>query len=118
MDVLYHDIKTRYAYDFPLCFPHELIMNAISKTVTNTVNFGTPPSGFHSKKYRDIDGIWMYFISSAEFKKELAAEFQAHAVQVHPNSLKYMYFAWRHRSRGLYVTFFFLEVSSRYIFQI
>ena len=24
MNVLYHDIKTRYAYDFPLCFPHEL----------------------------------------------------------------------------------------------
>ena len=26
MDVLYHDIKTRHAYDFPFCFPHELIM--------------------------------------------------------------------------------------------
>ena len=26
MEVLYHGIKTRYAYDFPLCFPHELIM--------------------------------------------------------------------------------------------
>ena len=27
MEVLYHGIKTRYAYDFPLCFPHELIMS-------------------------------------------------------------------------------------------
>ena len=27
MEVLYHGIKTRYAYDFPLCFPHELLMN-------------------------------------------------------------------------------------------
>ena len=26
MEVLYHGIKTRYAYDFPLCFAHELIM--------------------------------------------------------------------------------------------
>ena len=26
MEVLYHGIKTRYAYDFPLCFPHELLM--------------------------------------------------------------------------------------------
>ena len=24
---LYHGIKTRYAYDFPSCFPHELIMS-------------------------------------------------------------------------------------------
>ncbi|CAB4012828.1 argonaute-2-like isoform X1 [Paramuricea clavata] len=31
--------------------------------------------------------------SSTDTKKELTAEFQAHAVQVHPNSLKYMYFA-------------------------
>ena len=28
MKILYHGIKTRYAYDFPLCFPpHELIMS-------------------------------------------------------------------------------------------
>ena len=27
MEVLYHGIKTRYAYDFPLCFPHELLMS-------------------------------------------------------------------------------------------
>ena len=27
MEVLYHGIKTRYAYDFPLCFSHELIMS-------------------------------------------------------------------------------------------
>ena len=27
MEVLYHGIKTRYTYDFPLCFPHELIMS-------------------------------------------------------------------------------------------
>ena len=27
MEILYHGIKTRYAYDFPLCFPHELIMS-------------------------------------------------------------------------------------------
>ena len=26
MDVFHHGIKTRYAYDFPLCFPHDLIM--------------------------------------------------------------------------------------------
>ena len=26
MEVLYHGIKTWYAYDFPLCFPHELIL--------------------------------------------------------------------------------------------
>ena len=26
MEVLYHGIKTRYAYDFPLCFPRELVM--------------------------------------------------------------------------------------------
>lgn len=31
--------------------------------------------------------------SSADTKKELTAEFQAHAVQVHPNSLRFMYFA-------------------------
>ena len=27
MEVLYHDIKTRHAHDFPLCFPHELLMS-------------------------------------------------------------------------------------------
>ena len=27
MEVLYHGIKTRYGYDFPLCFPHELLMS-------------------------------------------------------------------------------------------
>ena len=27
MDVFYHGIKTRYAYDFPLWFPHELLMS-------------------------------------------------------------------------------------------
>ena len=27
MEVLYHGIKTRYAYDFPLCFLHELLMS-------------------------------------------------------------------------------------------
>ena len=27
MEVLYHGIKTRYAYDFPLCSPHELLMS-------------------------------------------------------------------------------------------
>ena len=27
MEVFYHGIKTRYAYDFPLCFPHELLMS-------------------------------------------------------------------------------------------
>ena len=27
MEVLYHGMKTRYAYDFPLCFPHELLMS-------------------------------------------------------------------------------------------
>ena len=27
MEVLYHGIKTRYAYDFPLWFPHELLMS-------------------------------------------------------------------------------------------
>ena len=27
MEVLYHGIKTQYACDFPLCFPHELIMH-------------------------------------------------------------------------------------------
>ena len=27
MEVLYHGIKTRYAYDLPLCFPHELLMS-------------------------------------------------------------------------------------------
>ena len=35
MEVLYHGIKTRYAYDFPLCFPHESLMslrNITSKT--------------------------------------------------------------------------------------
>ena len=30
MEVLYHGIKTRYAYDFQLCFPLELIMSLIS----------------------------------------------------------------------------------------
>ena len=29
MEVLYHGIKTRYAYDFPLCFPRELLMSLI-----------------------------------------------------------------------------------------
>ena len=24
-----HGIKTRYAYNFPLCFPHELLMSLI-----------------------------------------------------------------------------------------
>ena len=27
MEVLYYGIKTRYAYDCPLCFPHELLMS-------------------------------------------------------------------------------------------
>ena len=27
MEVLYHGIKTRYAYDFSFCFPHELLMS-------------------------------------------------------------------------------------------
>ena len=31
MEVLYHAIKTRYAYDFPLCFPHELLMSLRSQ---------------------------------------------------------------------------------------
>ena len=39
MDVLYHDIKTRYAqHDFPLCFPHELIMSLrkLPKTLSSS----------------------------------------------------------------------------------
>ena len=27
MEVLHHGIKTRYAYDFPFCFAHELLMS-------------------------------------------------------------------------------------------
>ena len=34
MEVLYHGIKTRYAYDFPLCFPHELIMSLIKLDIS------------------------------------------------------------------------------------
>ena len=40
MEVLYHGIKTRYAYDFLLCFFHELIMslrNIILKTLYRDV---------------------------------------------------------------------------------
>ena len=33
MEVLYHGIKTRYAYDFPLCFPHELLMSLRSSFI-------------------------------------------------------------------------------------
>ena len=34
MDVLYHGIKIRCAYDFPLCFPHELIIMSL-KSIHN-----------------------------------------------------------------------------------
>ena len=33
MEVLYHGITTRYPYDFPLCFPHELIRKKNKFTV-------------------------------------------------------------------------------------
>ena len=36
MEVLYHSIKTRYAYDFPLCVPHELLMSLRSMYIEPT----------------------------------------------------------------------------------
>ena len=39
MEVLYHGIKTRYAYDFPLCFPHELIMSLISMYIQRITKY-------------------------------------------------------------------------------
>ena len=41
MEVLYHGIKTRYAYDFLLCFPHELIMSLRNKYNIYNIYIGT-----------------------------------------------------------------------------
>ena len=38
MEVLYHGIKTRYAYDSPLCCPHKLIMSLRSIGNNNMVS--------------------------------------------------------------------------------
>ena len=51
MEVLYHGIKTRYAYDFPLCFPHEkyYISNNENLNTDSYTGFGytyQPPPGY------------------------------------------------------------------------
>ena len=44
MEILYHGIKTRYAYDFALWFPHELIMSLIN-VVTKCIDHCTAVIG-------------------------------------------------------------------------
>ena len=74
MEVLYHGIKTRYAYDFPLCFPHELTMSlirilpqagkdmtSISKLIILTVTFQSLFSDFSVwKRFSDFS-VWKLF---------------------------------------------------------
>ena len=55
MEVLYHGIKTRYAYDFPLCFPHELIMSLRSLLLKTTPQFPIHYYNSQSKASPTID---------------------------------------------------------------
>ena len=71
MEVLYHGIKTRYAYDFPLCFPHELLMSlrrifhAFSNGLIAVIalaqlqNFLTNP--FHMLIYKSIVSTFAFY---------------------------------------------------------
>ena len=61
MEVLYHSIKTWYAYDFPLCFPHELLMSLRNiYTVGQGESAPLPPSPHQARNLpRGIHWLYM-----------------------------------------------------------
>ena len=57
---LYQHIKIRHAYDFSLCFPHELLMSFLSYFKTSLVTFVqriTLKSMFSKKAYKSVTRV-------------------------------------------------------------